>query len=249
MKHVMLIQHESFEPLGTLNPVLKKEGVRIRYVNFERHPDAKPSIDKYDGLILMGGYMGVYESHKYEHLKVEMKLIERALAKKIPILGICLGSQILAHVLGSDVKKHTEREMGWYQIHLTEEGQRDPVLNHFNKSEMLFQSHGDTFDIPLSATQLAWSEKCKGQAFKYGENVYGFQFHLEIDLQTIHHWIAMPENIEIFKNSNNQFIPKKILDDTENYLTRSVELSTFAFYNFLQIAGPKKRFIHLKSGH
>ena len=87
---MLLLQHESFEAFGTLDPLLKREGIRIRYVNFERNPEAIPSLDGYDGLILMGGYMGVYESHIYQHLKVEMQLIEEALRRGMPILGICL---------------------------------------------------------------------------------------------------------------------------------------------------------------
>ena len=181
MMKFTVIQHESYEVLGTLDPLLRKKGLRIRYVNFERSPDLKPSIEKYDGLILLGGYMGVYEAEKYTHLKVEMSLIEQALKRKMPVLGICLGAQILAHVLGAPVRKHSHREMGWYDVNLTDVGLKDPVLGHFGKSEKVFQSHGDTFDIPETAEHLAWSERCLGQAFRYQENVYGLQFHLEAD--------------------------------------------------------------------
>src|SRR4051812_21223162 len=101
-------------------------GSRIRFINFERTPDAKPTLDRYDGVILLGGYMGVYEADSYTHLKVELKLIEDAIKRELPILGICLGSQILASVLGASVRRHTEREMGWYDIELTDAGAADP---------------------------------------------------------------------------------------------------------------------------
>ncbi len=245
---MLLLQHESFEVFGTLDPVLKKEGIRIRYVNFERNPEAIPSLDGYDGLILMGGYMGVYESHIYQHLKVEMQLIEEALKRGMPILGICLGSQILAHVLGAEVRKHSEREMGWVPVHLTDKGMADPIFSHFNKSEVLFQSHGDTFEIPASADHLAFSEVCRGQAFRYGANVYGFQFHIEIDRPTIGHWLEMPENLEIFQKSNGRFEPGIILQETDRHLPRSIELSEQVFRNFLKISGAKKPKIKLGSG-
>jgi GMP synthase (glutamine-hydrolysing) len=248
MKRVLLLQHESFEAFGTLDPLLKREGIRIRYVNFERNPEAIPSLDGYDGLILMGGYMGVYESLIYQHLKVEMQLIEEALRRGMPILGICLGSQILAHVLGAEVRKHSEREMGWVPVHLTDQGKADPIFSHFGSSEVLFQSHGDTFDIPSSANHLAFSEVCHGQAFRYGENVYGFQFHIEIDRPTIGHWIEMPENQEIFAASNGRFEPGTILRDTDRHLPRSIQLSEYAFRNFLKISGAKKPKIKLGSG-
>ncbi len=248
MKRVLLIQHESFEALGTLDPLLKKEGIRIRYVNFERDPDAVPEIDRYDGLILMGGYMGVYESHVYQHLKVEMRLIEAALKRNMPILGICLGSQILAHVLGAEVRKHTEREMGWVPVHLTEKGRSDPIFLGFKESEMLFQSHGDTFEIPASAEHLAFSQVCHGQAFRYGDRVYGFQFHIEIDRPTIGHWIEMPENREIFRNSEGRFVPETILEETETHLPRSIELSQGVFRNFLKQSGARTPKVRLGSG-
>ncbi len=248
MKRVLLIQHESFEALGTLDPVLKREGIRIRYVNFERTPEAIPSLENYEGLILMGGYMGVYESHVYQHLKVEMKLIEEALKRNMPIFGICLGSQILAHVLGAQVRKHREREMGWVPIHLTESGKSDPLLSEFKESELVFQSHGDTFDIPSSAEHLAYSELCTGQAFRYGNNVYGLQFHLEIDEPTIHHWLQMPENQKIFDDSKGRFVPEKIEMETRQYLPRSMDLSRKVFQSFLQISGAKKPRTRLGSG-
>jgi GMP synthase (glutamine-hydrolysing) len=243
-----LLQHESFEALGTLDPLLKREGIRIRYVNFERNPEAAPDLSGNDGLILMGGYMGVYEAHLYPHLKVEMQLIEQALKRNIPVLGICLGSQILAHVLGAEVRKHREREMGWSEVRLTDAGKKDPIFSHFRDSEILFQSHGDTFDIPQSAEHLAFSEVCHGQAFRYGENVYGFQFHIEIDRPTIGHWLEMPENLEIFGNSNGRFVPETILQDTDRHLDRSIHLSEQAFRNFLAIGGAKKPKTRLGSG-
>ncbi len=249
MKRITVIQHESYEVLGTLDPLLRKKGLRIRYVNFERNPDLQPSIEKYDGLILLGGYMGVYEAEKYTHLKVEMAMIEQALKRKIPVLGICLGAQILAHVLGAPVRKHIHREMGWYDLHLTEEGVKDPVLEHFQKTEKVFQSHGDTFDIPKTAVQLASSELCDGQAFRYEDNVYGLQFHLEVDRTIIEHWLEQPENQEIFRNSGGKFVPATMQEETEKYISKSMSLSSEAFSKFLTIAGVRERAIILGSGH
>ncbi|MBI2604901.1 MAG: type 1 glutamine amidotransferase [Deltaproteobacteria bacterium] len=249
MKRITVIQHEAYEVLGTLDPLLKKEGLRIRYVNFERHPEANPSLEKYDGLILMGGYMGVYETERYTHLKVEMGLIEQALKRKLPVLGICLGAQILAHVLGADVRKNASREMGWYDLHLTNEGQTDSVLGHFQKTEKVFQSHGDTFDIPKTARHLAWSELCPGQAFRHGDNVYGLQFHLEVDRTTVDQWLELPENQEIFRSSQGRFVPGNIKADTEKYISNSMALSTETFLKFLRMSGKRERFIRIGSGH
>ncbi len=249
MKRVMVIQHESYEALGTWGPILKQAGLRARFINFERTPEASPSLDRYDGVILLGGYMGVYEVESYGHLKVELKLIEEALKRELPILGICLGSQILAAVLGSTVRKHTEREMGWYDIELTDEGRVDPVLGHFSEREKVFQSHGDIFEIPRSAVHLARSQICEGQAFRYGKNVYGLQFHLEVNQAIVDDWFEMPENQEIFADSQGAFSHDAIRLETARCLDRSMALSDESFRRFLRISGAKDRSVGLGSGH
>lgn len=249
MKRVLLIQHEAYEALGTLDPLLKREGIRIKYVNFERAPDATPSLDRYDGLILLGGFMGVHEADRYFHLRTEMKLVEAALARNLPILGICLGAQILAHVLGAPVRRHREREMGWYSLQMTDAGRADPVLGHFGPAERVFQSHGDTFEIPRSAVHLASSDLCEGQAFRHGDCAYGLQFHLETDAQIVEDWLAMPENAPIFAAEPAKFSPARIRADTARFLPRSLALSAEAFTQFLRVAGRGARPLLLGSGH
>lgn len=249
MRKILVFQHVSHEILGTLNPLLKSEGLQIRYVNFGRNPDEKPTLDKYSGLIILGGYMGVYEAEKYTHIKVELQLIEQALKKDIPILGICLGSQMLAHVLGADVRKSKEKEIGWYDIHLTPEGMRDPMLESFKKTEKIFQLHGDTFDIPKDAVHLASSEICQGQAFRYGTKAYGLQFHLEVDKPMIQRWLHIPANAADLKNSNGKFSLEKIESETEKYLNHSMDLSRKTFLKFIDLFGLEDRPTLIDSGH
>ena len=248
MKRVLLIQHEAFDPFGTLDPLLKREGIRIRYVNFAREPDARPSLDSYDGLILMGGEMAVYESHLYEHIRVEMALVEEALKRDLPILGICLGAQIVAHVLGARVALHPVREMGWSKIRLTPAGAIDPVLGKFESEEFVFQSHQDSFDIPDGAEHLAESDLCAPQGFRYGKQVYGFQFHLEIDEPTIRHWVDAPANVRFFEDHPGLLSPEQVLRDIDLHLKRSTELSESCFLNFLRLGGARPPRIRLGSG-
>jgi GMP synthase (glutamine-hydrolysing) len=249
MKRVMVIQHEAYEALGTWKPILHGGGKRIRFINFERTPDEAPSLERYDAVILLGGYMGVYEADSYAHLKVELKLIEEALRRELPVLGICLGSQILASVLGAHVRRHDEREMGWYDVELTHAGSADPVIGHFRSKEKVFQSHGDTFDVPRSAEHLARSAICEGQAFRYGRNAYGLQFHLEVNRPIVEDWLEMPENRGIFAGSGGKFRPEEIRQDTDRHLARSMSLSAETFRRFLRIAGASHRPIRLGSGH
>ncbi len=249
MKRVLVLQHESYEALGTWGPILRERGKRIRFVNFERTPDLTPSLDRYHAIILLGGYMGVYESDSYTHLKFELKLIEEALKRELPILGICLGSQILASVLGATVRKHTEREMGWCKVELTDAGLADPVIGHFGRTQTVFQSHGDIFDIPSSAVHLARSSICEGQAFRYGKNAYGLQFHLEVNRAIVDDWLEMPENQEIFASSAGKFDPAAILQDTDRHLPCSMALSEETFRRFLSTGGSKDRLMRFGSGH
>ena len=103
MKKLLVFQHVPHELLGTLNPMLKKAGFRIRYVNFGRHPDAQPRLDGYDGLVVLGGPMSVNDEDRLPHLVTEMKLIEAALSRNLPVMGICLGAQLIAKTLGAAV--------------------------------------------------------------------------------------------------------------------------------------------------
>ena len=247
MRKILVFQHVANKILGTLNPTLKDHGLKIRYVNFDRNPEESPTIDKYNGLIVLGGQMGVYEADRYTHIKTEMKLIEEALKKNIPVLGICLGAQMLAQVLGSEVRQSNEKEIGWFDIHLTADGQNDPILSHFQKKEKLFQLHGDTFDIPKSAVQLASSDIFPGQAFRYSEKVYGIQFHLEVDKAMIHRWLDNKRNQLEITNSEGKFSVEQIRLETEQYIFQSMKLSRETFSKFIELFALRDRPILLGS--
>ncbi|MBL7666327.1 MAG: type 1 glutamine amidotransferase [Bacteriovoracaceae bacterium] len=247
MRKVLVFQHVAHKILGTLNPLMKQERLRVRYINFEREPEASPTLDKYSGLVILGGHMGVYEAHKYTHIKVEMRLIEEALKKEIPILGICLGSQILAHVLGSEVYQAPEKEIGWYDIELTSEGRQDPLFADFQQTEKIFQLHGDTFEIPKSCQHLATANGCTSQAFRYGDKAYGLQFHLEVDEPMILRWLDNPINQKEISRSNGKFSIEQIRAETSDRIGRSMELSRKTFMHFISLFGQKERRVLLGS--
>lgn len=248
MRRVIIFKHVAHEVLGTLNPLLREQGFRIRYVNFEREPGAQPSLDKYQGLVVFGGWMGVYEADRYPHIKVECQLIEDALKRNIPVLGICLGSQILAHVLGASVRKHEEKEVGWHEVELTDEGRSDPLLAHFGPRERMFQMHGDTFDIPKGAVHLARSKICAGQAFRYGDKAYGLQFHLEVDQAMIDRFLRVPQNREEVEAWGGKHAIARMEGETSAHLPRSVELSRRTFSEFVKLFGLPERSPLTRSG-
>ncbi|MFC3551726.1 type 1 glutamine amidotransferase [Lysobacter cavernae] len=192
MSRLLVFQHVAAEPLGTLDPLIRRRGHRIRFTNFERHPDVQPNVDRYRGLIVLGGPMNVEDSAHRAHLLTEMRAIERMLVQGKPVLGICLGAQLLAHVLGAPVQRHHQPEIGWYPLHTTAAGQADPVLAPLGPGTPVFQWHRYSFDVPQGATHLARTDSCEPQAFRYGDNAYGFQFHLEMDERLIDRWLANP---------------------------------------------------------
>lgn len=243
MAKVLICQHVGYEILGTLNPLFKEAGFRLRYINFGRFPEQRPEIDGYDGLVLLGGPMNVDEEARFPHLTHEIKMIEAALRREIPILGICLGSQLIARALGAQVGRNTTREIGWNEVVLTEEGRKDPVLAHFKPQEAMFHWHGDTFAMPTGAVHLASSKDCANQAFRYGDRVYGFQFHLEVDEPMIERWLLVPRHQSELAEVQEKTCPKRIRIETPQRISRLKELSEKTFGEFIKLFGERKKYL------
>ena len=189
MKRILVFQHVPYEPLGYLNPQLKQAGFRIRYVNFGREPGARPTLDGYSGLVVLGGPMSVNQTAQFPHLLTEIDVIHGALERGMPVLGICLGAQLMARALGASVRRSASPEIGWYPVRLTDSGREDPLFSGFGPEEHIFQWHSDTFDLPQGAIRLASSDVYPNQAFRFGRNAYAFQFHIEVTEQMILEWL------------------------------------------------------------
>ena len=237
MPRLLVFQHVAFEILGTLDPLLKKSGFRIRYVNFERHPDAQPSIEGYHGLIILGGPMSVYEVDLHPHLLTEVQLIREAIGRGIPILGICLGAQLIARALGAEVSPNPSVEIGWYDVRVGEEGLRDPLFAHFREREKIFQWHSDTFSIPEGAVALASSVTCANQAFRYGDKVYGFQFHMEVDEPLVERWLAVPLHREEIESLAGAVDPQRIRSENGAYVGDLKRIARRTFGAFIDLFG------------
>jgi GMP synthase (glutamine-hydrolysing) len=236
----MVFQHVPAEPLGTLDPMLRNRGHRIRYVNFHRAPDAQPDISRYDALIILGGPQMPDQGAVYPHLNVEMRCIEDALKREIPILGICLGAQLLAYTLGGDPRPMKEWEIGWYDLEPTYQSAADPVFCALAQPHPVFQWHGYTFDLPQGAVHLARSPTCENQAFRYGHNAYGLQCHLELDERLINRWLSLPEYLADLETNCRRGNAATIQKQTHELIGQSAKLSFEMFGQFLRPLGERR---------
>jgi GMP synthase (glutamine-hydrolysing) len=175
-----VLQHTASETLGSIEDALRGHHVGFNYIETHRGQSVPKEMAGRAGLVVMGGPMGVYEEAKFPFLRDEMRLIESALALGKPILGVCLGSQLLAAVLGAEVKKGERKELGWYEVTRSESAAADPLFTGVKPSFWPFHWHGDVFALPQESVGLAASEQTSCQAFRYGKNAYGLLFHLEV---------------------------------------------------------------------
>jgi len=192
MPRVLVFRHVASEHLGLIAPSLESRGIQFDYVDLWAGSPSTLRLDGIDGLVSMGGPMSANDD--LPCLRQEMALIGQAAAAGKPVLGVCLGSQLVAKAFGARVYHNPVREIGWYPVWWTGAAQRDPLLAGLAGPETVFHWHGETFDLPPGAVWLARSEACRHQAFRVGSNTYGFQFHLEVTPEMIADWIAVDGN-------------------------------------------------------
>jgi GMP synthase (glutamine-hydrolysing) len=167
------LQHVPFEGLGIIEEWAEGCNAEIRATRiFSNEP--LPDVDNFDLLVVMGGPMGIYDYDAYPWLKEEKEFIRRAIDAEKRILGICLGAQLIADVLGAKVYPGPQKEIGWFPIRRAKDA---PAL--LPEELVVFHWHGDTFDLPEGSTPLASSEACRNQGFVYNDRVVGLQFHME----------------------------------------------------------------------
>ncbi len=177
------LQHEPFEDLANIEVWAKDKGHSIsRTLLFNN--EELPDISEFDWLIIMGGSMNIYDEGKYPWLKNEKNFIAEAIANKKIVLGVCLGSQLAADVIGGKVTKNKYKEIGCFPVSLTREAKSSLIFSTLPSTFNAFHWHSDTFKIPPGAIRIAESKGCTNQAFEYGR-VIGLQFHLEYSVESI----------------------------------------------------------------
>lgn len=230
-RRVLVLQHSESETLGTIEDALKRAGVSFEYLRIFQGQSVPHCIDRSAGLIVMGGPISVYETDRFPFLLQEMKLIEDFLKAQRPILGVCLGSQLLAAVLGAAIRKGRQKEIGWFPVQLTTEGKQDPLWFGAPPRFVAFHWHGDVFDLPKGAVRLASSDITEVQSYRFGNQSYGVLFHLEVAEQ---HVIKMLEEFEAEVQQEN-LTSGQIVKESERYMLPLQNIGAGVFRRWIEL--------------
>ncbi|MDW7725886.1 MAG: type 1 glutamine amidotransferase [Candidatus Methanoperedens sp.] len=227
------IQHVPFEDMANIEVWAKEKGYKISGTKLFNN-ETLPQMEDFDWLVIPGGPMNIYEEKTYPWLAVEKKFIAKAITARKTLLGICLGAQLIAHVLGAKIKRNNFTEIGWFPVTLTAEAKSSPVFAALPEKFTAFHWHGDTFEIPPGAVRVAESEACANQAFVYSDRVIGLQFHLEYSPGSISRMIEncgdelvggkfIQEEGELLAKKRNLRETKNILDSFLDNMERECE--------------------------
>jgi GMP synthase (glutamine-hydrolysing) len=187
MPTAIAIRHVAFEDLGTLAAVLARRGYAVSYRDAAVDDLGAADIAASDLLIVLGGPIGAYEEEVYPFIAAEIAVIEHRLARQKPVLGICLGSQLMARALAARVYPGTGKEIGWAPLALSEAGRASP-LAPFGARAPVLHWHGDTFDLPAGAAHLASTDRYRHQAFLWQRHGLALQFHIEVTAPGLERW-------------------------------------------------------------
>ena len=183
---VHYLQHASFEGINCLAPWFRERGHTLTGTHFYRG-DVLPNVSDIDWLVILGGPMSVHDEHIHPWLITEKQFIQQVIDQEKILLGICLGGQLIANVLGATVKKNKYKEIGWHPIFRNDAVEASFLKGIFPKEMDMFHWHGDTFDIPTGAIPIASSEACANQGYVIGDRIIGLQCHPETNLEFINY--------------------------------------------------------------
>jgi GMP synthase-like glutamine amidotransferase len=207
------IQHVPFEGPASIGQWADRQGHMQTYTRVYEKPQF-PDMDSLDWLVIMGGPMGVYDEIQNPWLISEKNFVRKAIDAGKVIVGICLGAQLIAEVLGAKVFANKHKEIGWFPVEVTPDGATSKLVKFLPERFTAFHWHGDTFDLPKGAVHLARSEGCENQAFSYKDRVLGLQFHLESTPQSVK---------DLAQNCCNEILPGQYIQTYDQILSASTE--------------------------
>jgi GMP synthase-like glutamine amidotransferase len=204
------LQHIPFEDAANIAVWAARQGHSVTRTRlFADEP--LPAESDFDFLVIMGGLMNIYEEKEYPWLVKEKEFIARSIDAGKTILGVCLGAQLVADILGGKVTRNPHKEIGWFPVSLTHEGRCSPAFASLSIEFTAFHWHGDTFAVPPGAVHIAASQACRNQAFQYGDRVTGIQFHLDFSIDSIS---------KMIHHCGNELVEAPYVQSTDRLLDR-----------------------------
>jgi GMP synthase-like glutamine amidotransferase len=202
---VLVFRHSPSDGLGLIGHALDANGISYDYADLYAPASTAPPVNEADALVLMGGSMSANDDSPF--ITREIEYIRGAVRRGKPVLGVCLGAQLIAKALGAKVYANHVKEVGWAPVTFADAGLRDPLFMGMSEAEVIFHWHGETFDLPAGAELLASSAACRNQAFRVGDRIYGLQFHLEVTPAMIVEWCHEDEACADARNSRQTIDP------------------------------------------
>jgi GMP synthase-like glutamine amidotransferase len=231
MSEFLVLQHEPIEGPGTIAEEIRLAGHAVRTIRLDLKEKVPTDPGLFAGLVVMGGTMGVYDQSKFPNLKDEIALLGRAVKAEKPVLGICLGAQLLAASLGAEVKAG-EKEIGWFPVHKMPDACKDPVLRRLPENFPALMWHGDHFPLPAGAVHLLSTQKCACAGFRFGKKAYGLVPHLEMTAAMVDEMVSASRK----ELAAAQVEPAQILEDSSEYAEPAEELARTMWKAWLGLA-------------
>ncbi len=228
VEKALIITHVQSEGPGTLGDFLTSQNINVERVKLHEGDTFPEDHLNYDTIFTMGGPMSVHDDGVYPFLKEEIGFLQKVIESDVPLLGICLGAQLIARACDAPVEKASNREIGWKNIFITEEGKKDMLFQGIPGVMRVFQWHEDAFEIPEGATFLATGWDCENQAFRY-RNAFGLQFHIEVTREMLIQWFEGTPTLD------------EILRDFEDIEPDLVTRARTLYSNFLWLSDIRKR--------
>jgi GMP synthase-like glutamine amidotransferase len=229
-KGMLILQNERADPAGYLGEQLQAKAIAYDVCKVEE--EALPAPASYAAIIALGGAQHLYEREKYPYFGAEEAMIRQIVQQDIPFLGVCLGGQLLASAFNGEVKRHSETEIGFYDIPLTAEGITDPLYAGFPGYHTTFHWHEDTFDLPEGSILLASKSITTNQAFRYGQRAYGIQYHIELTPEMLHEWMS---HFDAPEDALDKDLVDAIIQDSQRQFAQYRAHTRLMLENFLRI--------------
>jgi GMP synthase (glutamine-hydrolysing) len=233
-KRVLVLQHFYENPAGRVGNLLDEHG--IPYDNIHVGTDPLPDLKQYQALIVLGGTQHLYDKNKYPYTMHEEIYLHSAIREGIPYLGMCLGGQLLANAFHAPIRRLPKEQIGFLQVHFTEEGMHDPLYHGLPGYQQAFQWHEDCFELPEGAVALAHHTDGSNQAFRYGRHAYGLQYHIELTREMLNTWLTDPSLKQEFIETYGSDAYNKVMQEVPQLFPTYDQHARTLIENFFRIS-------------